>query len=183
MDSVNLLGPELILLAVAGLGLLIDVAYPVGALSPRRKLLLTGGLAVAGAGGSMAWAGALIATDTLGDAFSATITVDKFSLFFNFLFASTAAVVILASVDLLRRSRYAAEYCALILASAAGLMLMAAAQDLIVIFVALELTSISQYILVGLLKDRRSSEAGIKYLLLGAISSAVILYGDRKSVV
>ena len=56
-------------------------------------------------------------------------------------------------------------------------MLMAAANDLITLYVSIELTSISQYALAGFLRDRRSSEAGLKYLLLGATSSAVLLYG------
>ena len=56
-------------------------------------------------------------------------------------------------------------------------MLLAGTRDLIGIFLALELTSISQYILVGFHKDRLSSEAGLKYLLLGAIASAILLYG------
>src|SRR3989337_3662701 len=57
------------------------------------------------------------------------------------------------------------------------MMLLASTIDLIAIFVALEMTSISLYILVAFLKDGRCSEAGLKYLLLGAISSAVTLYG------
>ena len=66
---------------------------------------------------------------------------------------------------------------ALILFSTAGLQLLAGTRDLIGIFIALELTSISQYILVGFHKDRWGSEAGLKYLLTGAIASAVLLYG------
>ena len=69
------------------------------------------------------------------------------------------------------------EYLALILFSTAGLQLLAGSRDLIAIFIALELTSISQYILVGFHKDRWGSEAGLKYLVTGAIASAVLLYG------
>ncbi|NIU61489.1 MAG: NADH-quinone oxidoreductase subunit N, partial [Pseudomonas stutzeri] len=73
--------------------------------------------------------------------------------------AGIAGVVILASIDYSERfGRYQGEYYALILASAAGMMLMAATVDLIAIFVVLELTSISLYVLVALLKDVRSSE-------------------------
>ncbi len=57
------------------------------------------------------------------------------------------------------------------------MMLLAESRDLILIFVALELTSITQYIMAALQRDERSTEAGVKYLLLGAIASAVILYG------
>ena len=57
------------------------------------------------------------------------------------------------------------------------MFLLSASRDLILIFVALELTSITQYIMAALQKDERSTEAGMKYLLLGAVASAVILYG------
>jgi len=75
------------------------------------------------------------------------------------------------------------EYYALVLLSTIGMMLIAAAADLITIFVALELISISFYALVGFLKDPKSSEASLKYLLLGAIASAILLYGMALSSV
>ena len=65
----------------------------------------------------------------------------------------------------------------LVLLSTMGMMLISAAVDLISIFVALELISISLYALVGFLKDTKSTEASLKYLLLGAIASAILLYG------
>lgn len=178
MDSVVRLGPVLILLAVAGIIVLADVAFLVlGERLLRRKRRAVAGLALAGAGASLLWSGLLIAADQQGEAFRGTLAVDKFTLFFNFLFAGIAAMVILSSIDYLRRSFFYAEYYALVLTAAAGLMLLASTLDLIAIFVALELTSITQYILVAFLKDGRSSEAGLKYLLLGAVSAAVTLYG------
>ncbi len=178
MDSVNRFGPELIMLAVAGIIILADLAWALagpGAERIRRGALA--GLALTGAAASIVWSALLIAFDEQGTAFSGTISVDDFALFFNFLFAGIAAIIVLSSIDLLRGSRFTAEYHALVLASSAGMMLMASAVDLIAIFVALELTGISLYILVAFLKEGRSSEAGLKYLLLGAISSAVTLYG------
>ena len=178
MESVNRLGPELILLAAAGLIVLTDVAFvAAGERSRQAKRLGLLALALAGAAGSIAWSAALIAAHEEGEAFRGMMTVDKFALFFNFLFAGIAAIVVLASVDFVRRSRFQAEYFALVLASSAGMMLLASTTDLVAIFVALELVSVSLYILVAFLKDGRSSEAGLKYLLLGAISSAVTLYG------
>jgi NADH-quinone oxidoreductase subunit N len=104
--------------------------------------------------------------------------VDSFSIFFAFLVPAVAAVVVLESVRYHDRLRgRVAEYYALVLVIAAGAMLMASSNDLIAIFVALELTSIPQYILAAFLRDSRSAEAGLKYLLLGAISSATLLYG------
>ena len=178
MESVNRFGPELILLAMAGLIILADVAIlTVGERVTRAKRISTVVLALAGVAASLIWSALLIAFDEEGEAFSGMMTVDKFALFFNFLFAGIAAMVILASVDFLRRSRFQAEYFALVLTSTAGMMLLASTIDLIAIFVALELQAISLYVLVAFLKDGRSSEAALKYLLLGAISTAVTLYG------
>jgi NADH-quinone oxidoreductase subunit N len=89
-----------------------------------------------------------------------------------------ATLVILASADYVAKfARFQGEYYALVLLSALGMMLMAATSELISIYLALELTSISLYILVGFLKDPKSTEAALKYLLLGAVASAVLLFG------
>jgi len=110
--------------------------------------------------------------------FNNMLAVDNFALFFKLLFLGIAALVILASVDYVSKfARFQGEYYALVLLSALGMMLMAATTELISIYIALELTSISLYILVGFLKDPKSSEASLKYLLLGAVASAVLLYG------
>jgi NADH-quinone oxidoreductase subunit N len=110
--------------------------------------------------------------------FGNMLAVDNFSLFFQVLFAGMAILVILAT------SGYAdklgsniGEYYALILLSTVGMMLMASTAELISAYVALELTSMSLYVMVGLLKDEKSTESALKYLLLGAVSSAVLLYG------
>jgi NADH-quinone oxidoreductase subunit N len=110
--------------------------------------------------------------------FSNMLAVDGFALFFKLLFLGIAALVMLASVDYLPKFvRFRGEYCALVLLSALGMMLMAATAELISIYVALELASISLYALVGFLKDKKSTEASLKYLLLGAVASAVLLFG------
>ena len=110
--------------------------------------------------------------------FNNMLAVDNFALFFKLLFLSIAALVILASTDYVSKfARFQGEYYALVLLSTLGMMLMAATVELISIYIALELTSISLYILVGFLKDSKSSEASLKYLLLGAVASAVLLFG------
>ncbi|MFC1920797.1 NADH-quinone oxidoreductase subunit N [Chloroflexota bacterium] len=110
--------------------------------------------------------------------FYGMLAVDGFSIFFKLLFLVIAGLVILASTDYVSKfSRFQGEYYALVLLAALGMMLMAAATELITIYIALELASISLYILVGFLKDPESSESSIKYMLLGAISSAVLLFG------
>jgi NADH-quinone oxidoreductase subunit N len=110
--------------------------------------------------------------------FNHMLVVDSFAVFFKLLFLGIALLVIQATADYAKKfARFQGEYYALILLSTLGMMLMAATADLISLYVALELTSISLYVLVGFLKDRKSTEASLKYLLLGALSSAVLLYG------
>ena len=110
--------------------------------------------------------------------FNNMLAVDSFALFFKVLFLGIAALLILASTDYVSKfARFQGEFYALVLLSALGMMLMSATTELISIYIALELTSISLYVLVGFLKDAKSTEASLKYLLLGAIASAVLLYG------
>ncbi len=130
------------------------------------------GLVVAGGFTIAMWGGSYPAI------FNNMLAVDNFALFFKMLFVVTSFLVILASADYIGKlARFQAEYYALILLSTVGMMLMAATADLISLYVALELTSISLYALVGFLKDGKSTESALKYLLLGALASAVLLYG------
>jgi len=111
-------------------------------------------------------------------AFGSMLVLDNFALFFKLLFCGTAILVILASTDYVAKfGDSQGEYYALVLLATTGMMLMAAANELITIYIALELTSITLYILVGYLKDTKSSESSLKYLLLGAVASAILLYG------
>src|SRR2546422_1381504 len=174
MEDINRFGPELALLIAAGLIVVGDVTLPMRGVTRRVASVALG---LAGLAASVAWSLILIGADEQGEAFNGLMVVDDFSLFFNFLFAGIAAVIILASVDLLEKSRFRAEYVALVLTSTVGMMLMASTVDLIAIFAALELQAISFYVLVAFLKDGRSSEAALKYLLLGAVSTALTLYG------
>jgi NADH-quinone oxidoreductase subunit N len=110
--------------------------------------------------------------------FSGHIAVDNYALFFKVLILGIAGLVVLATTDYAAKlSRFRGEYFALVLTSALGLMIMAAGTDLITIYVGLELASISLYALTGFLKEPKSTEASLKYLLLGATASAVLLYG------
>lgn len=135
-------------------------------------------VALAALAWSAVWTGALVLGNQYGPAYSGMLVVDHFSVFFAFLIPAVAAVVVLESVRYVQRiPDRIAEYYALVLVVAAGAMLMAASNDLIAIFIAYELTSIPQYILAAFGQDQRSGEAGLKYLLLGAVSAATMLYG------
>ena len=171
LSDVNLLGPELVLMVVGGFLLIADLF-----LRDRRLLM---GVTLGALFGSIIYAAVLLSEGYVGDSgFHGVLVVDRFSIFFQILLAAAAmAAVLVSSETLARVPSRRGEYLALILFSTAGLQLLAGTRDLIGIFIALELTSISQYILVGFHKDRWSSEAGLKYLLTGAVASAVLLYG------
>jgi len=111
--------------------------------------------------------------------FNGMMAADGYSNFFNIIFAASAACTALASFRYLdREGLQHPEYFVLLLFSALGMMIMTAALDLIVVFIALEIMSLAIYALVGFRRaDRRSNEAAIKYYVLGSAASAVLLYG------
>jgi NADH-quinone oxidoreductase subunit N len=108
-----------------------------------------------------------------------TVLVDHFAIYFFYLFLAATAIAILMSVRYLETEHENhGEYYALMLLSVVGMMCMAAGSDIVLIFIGLELMAISTYVLVGFLRrDRRSNEAALKYLLLGAFSSGIFAYG------
>jgi NADH-quinone oxidoreductase subunit N len=114
-----------------------------------------------------------------GIGFLNSLLVDRFAIYFWYLFLAGAAIAILMSVRYLDiENEHHGEYYALMLLSVVGMMSMAAGIDIVLIFIGLELMAISTYVLVGFLRrDRRSNEAALKYLLLGAFSSGIFAYG------
>jgi NADH-quinone oxidoreductase subunit N len=108
-----------------------------------------------------------------------SLLVDRFAVYFWYLFLAGTAIAILGSVHYLEvEDEHHGEYYALMLLSVVGMMCMAAGVDIVLLFIGLELMAISTYILVGFLRhDRRSNEASLKYLLLGALSSGIFAYG------
>ena len=107
------------------------------------------------------------------------IAVDRFALFSNWIILSGAGLGVLISQSYVQRQGLqAAEFYALLIYSTVGLMIMAAARDLIVIFLGLEIMSIAVYVLAAIQRrDPKSAEAGLKYFLLGAFSTGFFLYG------
>src|SRR5437899_5306287 len=105
--------------------------------------------------------------------------LDHFAVYFWYLFLGGAAIAILMSVRYLEiEHEHHGGFYALILFSVVGMMCMAAGIDIVLIFIGLELMAISTYVLVGFLRsDKRSNEAALKYLLLGAFSSGIFAYG------
>ena len=171
VDYVRIL-PELILSAF---GIAIMLLDPLVDEKKSQKTL-----------GLIAFAGAiagLLATwymaQNPGLAFSNMVRVDSFSVFFHFLVIAIAAVVILSSFEYMAVQKIrAGEYYALILFSVVGMGLMSSGVELVLIFIALEISSISTYILAGFRRNEASSsESSLKYFLLGSFATAFFLYG------
>jgi NADH-quinone oxidoreductase subunit N len=114
-----------------------------------------------------------------GLAFWEMVKVDAFSVFFHFVIAAVAVVVILSSYEYMEVQQIrAGEYYGLILLGVVGMMLMSSAVELVLIFIALEISSISTYILAGFRRRSAiSSESSVKYFLLGSFATAFFLYG------
>lgn len=171
MNGIDVVGPQASILGAAALIIIIDALLP-----QQRRILPYVGLL--GCIVSALWTTSWVGRDDYQSAFEGTYVLDQYAVFFFYLFAGITATVILASIDWVEReARGQAEYYALMLTTTAGLMFLASSRDLITIFLSLELSSIPQYILAGWGKDRRSSEAGLKYLLMGAVASSLLLYG------
>src|SRR5580658_1702653 len=120
-----------------------------------------------------------VAADRGAIGFSNSLLVDPFFLFFGSIFLIATALVIILSVRYLQlENENHGEYYALMLFATVGMMFMASGYDLVVQFLGLETMAISFYVLAGFLRrDKRSNEGAVKYLLLGAFSSAILAYG------
>lgn len=111
--------------------------------------------------------------------FSEMFLVDNFAGFFKFIFLTGSFLIILLSINYLKREEiFHGEYFSLILFSTLGMMLLASGFDLVVIFLGLEIMSVSLYVLTGFKRrDLNSNEASLKYFLMGAFASGFLLYG------
>ncbi|GIW07818.1 MAG: NADH-quinone oxidoreductase subunit N [Dehalococcoidia bacterium] len=170
MTALYLLLPELLIGGLAFLVLAADL------LLPARRAPIVGWLAALGmlalAFFCATWWGA---AGAMGELY----VLDRFALLFKILALVMGAIVILMSLDYARRRLPGAgEYYGLIVFAALGMALMTGATELLTAYIGLELLNFSLYVLVSYSKwNPKSNEAGTKYILLGAISSAVLLYG------
>ena len=166
-----LLAPELSLAALALVLVLVDLVVRNKTVLPVLAVL---GLAVPLIFSLMLWFNLPNGDTGMFD----TLVVDKFSLFFKFLLIAAAGIVILSSTDYVQKfARLQAEYYALVLFATTGMMLLASTTELITIYISLELTALPIAALAAFMRDGRSTESGMKFLVLSAISSAVLLYG------
>jgi len=165
--------PELILTITGVLAMLIEPVMPPGM---SRKPI--GFLALAGV------VGALLASIWQlglppGTAYFGTVQTDAFSVFFHVVICAVALVALLISFDVFDGTRERpTEYYALLLFGVTGMCLMTSAVELLLVFISLEISSISTYILAAIRKRTgKSPEAGLKYFLLGSFATAFFLYG------
>jgi NADH-quinone oxidoreductase subunit N len=169
--ALGTLGPALIVVITAVVVLMLDLLPP-----HHRKthlgIVSLAGLVAALLTTMLTWGGQ-------GRGFRDMIVLDNYALFVHLVIGYAAALVVLLSMDYLRRAgAESGEFYGLVLFSTSGMMLLASANDLIIVFLAVELMSLSLYVLAGLFKQRReASEASMKYFLLGVLASAFLLYG------
>ena len=171
MEGAYQIAPELSVIGLGALVILVDLVVVRKGVLPFLTLI---GLTVPLGLTLLAWGNG---AETGGALFGAVV-IDQFSLFFRVLIVGILALVVMASVDYVSQIRQLqGEYYGLLLFSGAGMMLLASATELISIYLALELTTLPIVALAAFLRNDRSTEAGIKMLLLSALSSALLLYG------
>ena len=167
-----LLIPELILAGTAGLVLMADAF--------RRELRIGRTLlpAITAAGAIAAGASSLLFINRTDD-FATLFAVDNFTTFFRVLLSAVLVVIVVGSYEYVAREiRHQGEFYSLLLLATVGGITMAGATELLTAYIGVELVSFSLYVAVSLAKhDPRSGEAGLKYVLLGGVASAMLLYG------
>jgi proton-translocating NADH-quinone oxidoreductase chain N len=179
LPAVTALLPALLLAATGLALLLVDTVRP----DTRSNT----SMAVVGAVGSLAALAATVWLTASGRVspdggavllFADAVKVDTLALFFTAIFASVTALVLVAAHDYFHDHANPAAFYSLVTFAATGMALLAVANSLAVVFVALEMVSLPSYVLVAYLKQNRGSvEAGLKYFLVGALSSAIFLFG------
>jgi NADH-quinone oxidoreductase subunit N len=184
-ETLKLLSPELILLLTGIVVLCVDFIWQPegsdegseGGSGGDAKDVWVPALALVGLGAALV--ATILLWGTPPTIVLAMMAVDPFALFFKVIALVCVMLVILAAMPYLRgRTRYRGEFYALLVFAALAITLASSGTDLISIYLAMEFLSITSYVLAGYLRgDAKSSEAGIKYFLYGAVASAVMLYG------
>jgi NADH-quinone oxidoreductase subunit N len=171
VDYIRIL-PELVLTIFGIIVMMVDPLIPEqGSKKPLGAIALVGTIAGVAA--------TVYQTGYYGTAFYNAINIDTFSVFFHFVVLLIALVVILTSFEYLEVQHiHSGEYYGLVLFGTVGMMLMSSAVELVLVFIALEISSISTYILAGMRRRvAESAEASLKYFLLGSFATAFFLYG------
>ena len=170
----SLIAPEVIVCVAAVVVMLLDAFV-----RPTQRWI-TGGISLAGlvvAGGASIWL--WVSGTPSVDAFNGMIVLDELRLGFTLIFLLVSALTLLLSTVWVENEQLpAGEFHSLLLFATVGMMLMASGNDLVIIFLGLEILSIATYVLAGFRRtDIRSNESSLKYFILGSFSSAFLLYG------
>ena len=172
----GLLLPEFLLAGLGVLLLVVDFSFPWRSRRRQNASLA----AIAAAGLAIVFAVAVVTQRDVGETlYEDLVLVDRYALLFKALFTAAGAATVLISADYVyRRMRHPGEFYALVVFAVLGADLMASAGELLTAYIAVELLTFCLYVLVALSRgDGRSAEAAAKYILLGAISSALMLFG------
>ncbi|HMH44170.1 MAG TPA: NADH-quinone oxidoreductase subunit N [Pyrinomonadaceae bacterium] len=183
--DLQLIAPELIITVAACAALVMEVILPYKFGKWTAYSSLAGiGLALVSLGAQFLSIGGTFRFSSLTnlspiDGFYGMVRIDGFALLFRAIFLIAAALAIAISIRFLDIEREQhGEYYSLILFATVGMMFLGSGYDLISLYISLELMALTFYVLVAFTKrDRRSNEAGMKYFLLGAFSSGILLYG------
>jgi NADH-quinone oxidoreductase subunit N len=172
--NLTLIAPELII-GVAGV-----LVMMVDAFARRGQRWLTGGLSIVAllaAGAASIWLG--IGSKGAHSAFNGMIVLDQLRLSFTLIFLIVSILTVLIAAAWIDIEKLpAGEFHALLLFATCGMMLMASAGDLVIVFLGLEILSIATYVMAGFRRtDVRSNESSLKYFILGSFASAFLLYG------
>jgi NADH-quinone oxidoreductase subunit N len=172
--NLALILPELIICLVGVIVMLVD------AFAKPTQRWVTGGISLAGliaAAGASVWL--WLSWQGVSSAFNGMIVLDELRLGFTVVFLVVSALTILISMVWVENERLpAGEFHSLLMFATAGMMFMASAGDLVIIFLGLEILSIATYVMCGFRRtDVRSNESSMKYFILGSFSSAFLLYG------
>ena len=161
-----------VVLSVFGVGIMVAEPFVAAA-----KKSILGWVALIGIAGALLSVGPMTANAGLW--YSNLWIVDNYSAFFHVVFLLISGLTILASIDYLEREQINhPEYFALILFATAGMMMMSGSNELMMVFIGIEVLSIATYVLAGFRRtDLKSNESAMKYFLLGSFSSAFFLYG------
>ncbi len=171
--NLHLLWPEFLIAGLAFVVLTVDF------LLPRERKNILAAVSIVGLAAVAVFSVLFLGNKDDTPLYEGIFLVDRFSLVFKVVFLGLGVLIVLASVDFVKKYlHHPGEYYGIILFSILGMMLMAASAELLTAYVSLELLSFSLYILVSMPRDDpKSNEAGVKYILLGAFASALLLYG------
>jgi NADH-quinone oxidoreductase subunit N len=166
--------PELLLLGLICVVLVVDFSFPKVSKNTLAWVTVAG---LCGVLASLAW---MWGNDVQGSLFKQTFVLDPFAVFFKIIVVLSTILIVLASLDYIKRIvLFRGEYYLMVLLSALGMLFMASANDLLTMFITIEFSTFGFYILVAYLREDNlfSSEAGLKFFVLSVFTAAIMVFG------